>query len=183
MNQLINNFIFKKTKKYIVSYEELDNKIKVINNIGEYKLVDNNVSNKIKIMETIKNHKREIENKIDKYDKSKDDNIIVLLSSGLIIIFLGCLFGLSFFLGSYIMFFTTFISFAIALYLFSINTYNIFIKREEVRRLKLVLNNNNITENELLEFIKDIIIIIKNKFYGIILKIISLYEDIKVKNN
>ena len=58
------NYLNHKFKKYIVKYEEKNNKIKIYNSNGDYKLVENTIPNKVKIMEIIKEHKKEMENKI-----------------------------------------------------------------------------------------------------------------------
>lgn len=178
------NFLNHKFKKYIIAYEEKADKIKIINSNGNYKIVDNTIPNKVKVMEIIKEHEVEIEKKINYYNNKKDDYKIVILSSGFILIALGCLFVISFFFGSYMLLFASLISFSIILYLFGLNFYKIFLFREEVRRLKLIRENKFVSDdNELKELVFDTFTIIKNKFYELVLKIISIIDNIKVKFN
>jgi len=172
------NFFNSKFKKYIIKYEEINDKLKVINSNGAYKIVDNNIPNKVKIMEIIKEHENEMSKKINYYNNKKDDYKIIIISTGLILITLGCLFILSFFFGNYVLLFATLLSFSITLYLFSLNTYKILIFREEIKRLKSIKENNLILDdNELIELIQDTAVIVKNKIYNFITKILTLLDN------
>ena len=132
-------------------------------------------------MEIIKDHEKEITEKINKYDNKKDDYLIIL-SSGLLLCFLGIMFIFSFFVGSYIMFVLAFSAFSISLVLFSLNTYKIILNREEVKRLKLIKEDKNIyDENELKDILIDSFKYIKNYIYEIILKVINILEKNKSK--
>ena len=178
------NYLNHKFKKYIIGYEEKGDKIKIINSTGDSKFVDNNIPNKVKIMDIIKDHEVEIKNKINYYENKKDDYKIIILSSGLFLLVLGALFIFSFFVGSYILLLLTLISFSISLVLFGMNTYKIVIFREEIKRLKYIKNNKNIyNENELKDIILDGFTYVKKYFYEFILKIITLVDNIKVKFN
>lgn len=178
------NYLNHKFKKYIIGYEEKGDKIKIINSTGDSKFVENNIPNKVKIMDIIKDHEIEIKNKINYYENKKDDYKIIILSSGLFLLVLGALFIFSFFVGSYILLLLTLISFSISLVLFGMNTYKIVIFREEIKRLKYIKNNKNIySENELKDIIVDCLTYVKKYFYELILKIITLVDNIKVKFN
>ena len=178
------NYLNHKFKKYIIGYEEKGDKIKIINSTGDSKFVENNIPNKVKIMDIIKNHEVEIKNKLNYYENKKDDYKIIILSSGLFLLVLGALFIFSFFVGSYILLLLTLISFSISLVLFGMNTYKIVIFREEIKRLKYIKNNKNIyNENELKDIILDGFTYVKKYFYELILKIITLVDNIKVKFN
>ena len=178
------NYLNHKFKKYIIGYEEKGDKIKIINSTGDSKFVENNIPNKVKIMDIIKDHEIEIKNKINYYENKKDDYKIIILSSGLFLLVLGALFIFSFFVGSYILLLLTLISFSISLVLFGMNTYKIVIFREEIKRLKYIKNNKNIyNENELKDIILDGFTYVKKYFYEFILKIITLVDNIKVKFN
>lgn len=178
------NYLNHKFKKYITGYEEKGDKIKIINSTGDSKVVDNNIPNKVKIMDIIKDHEVEMKNKINYYENKKDDYKIIILSSGLFLLVLGALFIFSFFVGSYILLLLTLISFSISLVLFSINTYKTLIFREEIKRLKYIKDNKNIySENELKDIILDGFTYVKKYFYELILKIITLVDNIKVKFN
>ena len=178
------NYLNHKFKKYIIGYEEKGDKIKIINSTGDSKFVENNIPNKVKIMDIIKDHEIEIKNKINYYENKKDDYKIIILSSGLFLLVLGALFIFSFFVGSYILLLLTLISFSISLVLFGMNTYKIVIFREEIKRLKYIKNNKNIySDNELKDIILDGFTYVKKYFYELILKIITLVDNIKVKFN
>lgn len=178
------NYFNHKFKKYIIGYEEKGDKIKILNSTGDYKFVDNNIPNKVKIMDIIKDHEIEIKNKINYYENKKDDYKIIIFSSGLFLLVLGVLFIFSFFVGSYVLLLLTFLSFSISLVLFCMNTYKITIFREEVKRLNYIKNSKNIyNENELKDIIIDSFTYAKKYFYEIILKIMSLVDNIKVKFN
>ena len=133
-------------------------------------------------MEIIKDHENEINERIEDYNNNKEDYKIIIISSALLLFALGCTFVFSFFVGSYILFFLTLFSFIIMLIMFSLNTYNTFINREEIKRLENIKNNKIILDDkELKSVFKDSFIYLKNYFYEIILKIIDLIDDIKVK--
>lgn len=66
------NYLNHKFKKYIIGYEEKGDKIKILNSNGDYKFVNNNIPNKVKIMDIIKSHEKEINNKINYYENEKE---------------------------------------------------------------------------------------------------------------
>ncbi len=176
------NYLNHKFKKYIIKYEEDKDNIKIYNSCGDYKIVKNTIPSKVKIMEIIKDHENEINERIEDYNNNKEDYKIIIISSALLLFALGCTFVFSFFVGSYILFFLTLFSFIIMLIMFSLNTYNTFINREEIKRLENIKNNKIILDDkELKSVFKDSFIYLKNYFYEIILKIIDLIDDIKVK--
>ena len=172
------NFLNHKFKKYIVKYEEVDDNIKIYNSNGDIKIVKNNIPNKVKIMEIIKEHGNEINKKIDYYENKKEDYKIILLSSGLLPLMFGCTFIFSFFTGSYILLILTLLSFSICLYLYINYVYKIFIFREEIKRLSSIKNENKINydDNELKDIAVDSIKFIKNKFYNGVDKIFNIIE-------
>lgn len=177
------NYLNHKFKKYIVKYEEKKDKLKIYNSNGDYKIIENTIPNKVKVMEIIKEHKIEIDEKITQYENKKDDNLIILLSTAFLLIVLGFVFIFSFFVGSYVFLVLSLIAFSITLVLFSINTYKILLFREEIKRLKLIRQNKNIFKNsELKEMIFDSLIIIKDKIYNVILKIFEILDSKKVKS-
>ncbi|MBQ3021167.1 MAG: hypothetical protein IJD92_02975 [Bacilli bacterium] len=177
-------FFNHKFKKYIINYEIKNNKIKIINSYGEFKEVDNNVKNKVKVMEVISDHKKEITEKINYYDNKRNDYIFIIFSSLLFILFLGFICLFSFFTGSYIFLLLSIVSFSISLVVFSSNLYNILLFRKEVKRLVNAIENKNFADNnEFKEIILDSFIFVKNYIYNVLIKIISLFENIKVKFN
>lgn len=177
------NYLNHKFKKYIIGYEEKGDKIKILNSNGDYKFVNNNIPNKVKIMDIIKSHEKEINNKINYYENEKEDYKIIIISSGLFLLVLGALFIFSFFVGSYTLLLLTLLAFLISLVLFCMNTYKIIIFREEIKRLKLIKNNKNIyNDNELKDMVIDGFTYIKKYFYELVLKIITLVDNIKLKS-
>lgn len=177
------NYLNHKFKKYIIKFEENENELKIFNSNGDYKVVEKTIANKVKLMEIIKEHQKEIEEKIDLYEKTHDDNIIILLSSALLLIVLSCVFIFSFFVGSYIFLLLSLISFSITISLFTINTYKIILFREEIKRLKMIKENKNIlNDNELKDIIIDSIVILKDKIYKTIIKIFDIFENKRVKS-
>lgn len=133
-------------------------------------------------MEIIKEHEHEIDTKIKNYENKSDDYKIVILSSGLLLCFLGIMFIFSFFVGSYILFLLSFLSFSIALVLFSINTYKIFINREEIKRLKYIKEDKNIyLESEIKDILFDSFKYIKNYIYELLNRIVDIFEKNKSK--
>ena len=177
------NFYNHKFRKYIVKYEEIGDRLKIINSNGNYKFVENNIPNKVKTMEIIKEHQEDMNKRIEYYNSKKDDYKIIIISSALILITLGCIFGISFFFGSYPLLLVSFVSFSILLYLFILSTYKIYIFREEIKHLEYIIGNKEIFESEIKEIIKDSFIILKDKYYDIVLKIITIIDNIKVKFN
>ena len=176
------NYLNHKFKKYIVKYEEEGENLKIYNSCGNYKIVKNTIPNKVKVMEIIKDHKKEIEDKISNYQNNKDDYKIIIISSGLVLIALGFTFVFSFFVGSYILFTLTLISFISMLIMFSMNLYNIIMAREEVHRLESIKNDKiELDEKELKNILKDSFTYIKNGLYEIILKIMDLIDGKKIK--
>ena len=177
------NYLNHKFKKYIIKYEENKQGIKIYNSIGDSKIVNNNVANKVKVMEIIKEHKKEIDDRINLYENNKEDSKLVILLNSFLLCVLGFVFIFSFFVGSYIFLLLSLIAFSITLTLFCINIYNNFLLREEIKRLKLIKENKNIlNDNEIIELLKDIIKILKNKIYNIITKFINVFENKKVKS-
>ena len=178
------NFLNHKFKKFIVKYEVKDNKIKVYNSNGDYKLVDNTIQNKVKIMEIVKEHEKVINDEIEYYYNNKEDYKIVLFISLITLIVFGFFSLFTFFIGNYYLLILSIILFLSALFLYVYNFSRIYIFREEIKRLesikegRLVLN-----EDEIYEFFKDLYIIIKDYVYNLILKIMNVKDRIKVKTN
>jgi len=176
------NFLNKKFKKYIIKYQIENSKIKITNSNGDFKIVDNTVPNKVKVMEIIKEHEKEIDRRIMNYENVKEDKKIIIMSSGLLLCFLGVLLIFSFFVGNFVLFYLAVISFSISLTLFLINTYKILIDREEIKRLKLIRDNKDIYESdELKEIFVDSLSYIKNYFYELVEKIKKIFEKNKSK--
>ena len=122
------NYLNHKFKKYIVKYEEDKDNLKIYNSCGDCKVVKNTIPNKVKVMEIIKDHEKEIDEKIDLYENNKEDYKFIILSSGITLFALGCTYIFSFFVGSYILFVVDLLAFITMLSLFTINLFNTFSK-------------------------------------------------------
>ena len=127
---------FFKFKKYVVNYEVVEDKIKVIESSGESKLVENNFYNRVKLDEIIKEHKEEMNYKISYYSKKEDEYEIIMFINAFILIVLGFVFLFSFFIGD-IAFFLLILAIVLVYLIIFINYLTrIVIFREEVNRLK-----------------------------------------------
>ena len=176
------NYLNHKFRKFIIKYEINKKDIKIYNSNGDYKIVKNTIPNKVKIMEIVKSHNIEIEKEINYYKLHKEDYKIIILSSSLFLIFLGLLFIFSFFVGNYVLFILTFLSFTVSLTLFIIYLYKTLLFRAEVKRLINIKNNKIILDdNELMSITKDSITYLKKYFYEILLKILNVFDNIKLK--
>ena len=163
------NYLNHKFKKYIVKYEEDKDNLKIYNSCGDCKIVKNTIP---------------IDEKIDLYENNKEDYKFIILSSGITLFALGCTYIFSFFVGSYILFVVALLAFITMLSLFTINLFNTFINREEVKRLINIKENKIVLDDkELRTIAKDSFVYIKKYFYNIILKIMNLIDNIKVKFN
>ena len=138
----------------------------------------NNIPNKVKIMEIIKDHNTEINKKINYYNSKKEDYKIIIISSGILLLMFGFMFIFSFFTGSYILLILTLLSFSICLYLYLEYVYKILLFREEIKRLVYIKEEHEINydDNELKEIAIDSFKVVKNKFYSGLEKIIDILD-------
>ena len=171
------NFLNHKFKKYIVKFEEEDNNLKIYNSNGDYKIVENNILNKVKAMEIINVHNKEIDEKINYYDNKKEDYKFIILLNSLILLFFGFFFIISFFLGNYVIFFFILLSYILSFIISSIYFYNIILFREEVKRLKYIKEDKLVYDDyEIINLFKDVFSYIKLSFKECLLRISNLFE-------
>ncbi len=171
------NFLNHKFKKYIVKFEEEDNNLKIYNSNGDYKIVENNILNKVKAMEIINVHNKEIDEKINYYDNKKEDYKFIILLNSLILLFFGFFFIISFFLGNYVIFFFILLSYILSFIISSIYFYNIMLFREEVKRLKYIKEDKLVYDDyEIINLFKDVFNYIKLSFKECLLRISNLFE-------
>ena len=176
------NFLNHKFRKFIVKYEINNDKIIIYNSNGDYKIVSNTIPNKVKIMEIVKDHEIEIDKEIKYYNNNKEDYKLILFTSSLFLVVIGLLFIFSFFVGSYVLFILSLLSFIASLTTYIIFMYKTLLFREEVKRLTNIKNNNLvIDDNELMDVFSDSYKYLKKYFYEFILKIINIFDNIKVK--
>lgn len=133
---LKNKFFGRNYKKYIIKFEEVEGKIKICNSLNEYRYINNSVVNKVKLMEIIKDHKEEINNKIEYYYNKREDYKIIFLANEIALLILGCIFLFSFFIGDTIFFLMSLFILSIYLLIFINYSYRILLLREEVKRLE-----------------------------------------------
>ena len=138
---------FYKFKKYIIKYEIIKDKIKVIESSGKEKYVENNFYNRVKLEETIKEHKEEINLKISYYSNKEDEYEIILFINAFVLIVLGFIFIFSFFIGDITFFLLTLTIISLYLLIFINFLSRIVIFREEVNRLKEIINDCKNKEN------------------------------------
>lgn len=171
------NFLNHKFKKYIVKFEEDKNKLKIYNSNGDYKVVENSILNKVKCMDIIKLHQKEIEEKINYYDNLKDDYKIVIIASLVITIFLAFFFMFSFFLGNLPLLIIVSLIYIISFICTFTYIYNICLFREEVKRLKCIMENKNYyDDDELITLMKDTFTYIKGAISNLYLKSINFID-------
>lgn len=178
INNIINKIRFSKMNvfnkyfnKYIIKYEEYEDKLKIINSNGDFKIVSNNIPNKVKTMEILREHKKIITKKIENYENKKEDYKIIILSSSFILCVLGCLTLVGFFFGSYELLILAIVSFVISLYLYLSNIFKIFILREENIKLKSILETNGEVFKEVGEFtLSNPFGLLKNKLNSLFVK-------------
>ena len=170
-NEILNyNF-----KKYIIDYEEIGKKIKIVNSNYEIKYVNNTIPNKVKILEIIKEDKKEIKSKIEYFNSKKDDYKIIIMFNEIILLFLGLIFMSSFFIGDLIFFTISLISLFLYFLIFLNYFKKIYFLAEEINILNEILSNNNYD----LSITKEL----KNLTDNIKFKLSSLKYNFNIKNN
>ena len=105
-----NSFLNHYFKKYIVDYEVMDDKVKIISSTGDYRIVKNTKGNISKLNQAIVKNKVNIQRKIDEYEATSKERFIVLIINLMAIIGFGFIFCLTFFIGSYFLFIISILS-------------------------------------------------------------------------
>ena len=73
------NYLNHNFDKFIVNYELNGDKIKVYSNVGKYRMIKNTHSNIVKLNRVIVHNKIDISNKIDEYESTNSQRLIVLI--------------------------------------------------------------------------------------------------------
>ena len=131
-----------KFKKYIIAYEIVGDKIKILDSSNEYRFVDNSFYNKVKLNEIIKEHKEEIDLKISYYENKKGEYEIILFINAFILVVLGFIFIFSFFIGDILFFILAFTIIGLYLLIYINYSSQILIFREEIKRLSNFYKKN-----------------------------------------
>lgn len=130
-----NNYFF---NKYVVDYKIEGDNVKVISNTGKYRSVKNTKSNLSKINHKIIKNKIEIAKKIDEYENSSYERLIVLLVNILLVVSCGILIPLSFFTGIYAFFLLSTLSFSISVITTLSSGFDYYILVKEIQSLKKI---------------------------------------------
>lgn len=124
--------------KYVVDYKIEDDHIKVISNVGAYRMVKNTKSNITKINRAIVKNKVAIANKIDEYEASSKERLTVLLINIALVGGCGILIPFSFFTGVYAFFLFSLISFSLSVITTCRSGLSYYIIVKEIQNLKAI---------------------------------------------
>lgn len=133
-----NKYLHHRFTKYIVDYKIEDEHIKIISNIGNYRIVKNSRSNINKINQAIVKNKIDIANKIDTYEKTNKSRFFLLLFNLGLVSFSGILIPLSFFTGIYLFFLLSILVFSISTIAGSMLTLELYVTVKEIQNLKRI---------------------------------------------
>lgn len=130
------SIVVDKLNKYVVDYEILDDHIKVLANNGDYRIVKNTENNIAILNQTIVKNKINIAKKIDAYEKSSTERLIILAITILLLCGCGALIPFSFFTGSYLLFAASILVFAVSVVLATVSAFNLYVLVKDVQSLK-----------------------------------------------
>lgn len=147
-----NKFLRKHYKKYIVNYEVLDERIKIIASSGDTRIVKNTKNNMAKINKAIVQNKIDIQRKIDEYENNYMERLIVLIINLVTVIGFGSLICLTFFIGNYFIFLMSIIFFSFAVFASTLTSFNYFIDVKEISNLKRITGYKKDMEFSLEDF-------------------------------
>lgn len=128
--------LMKHFKKYIVDYEIIDDKIKIYSSAGDYRIVKNTKNNITKLNKALVQNKVTIQRKIDLYENTYKERLIVLLIDLLLILSFGTIVCLTFFIGSYFLFIISILLFSLSVITSTITGFNYFVLVKEISCLK-----------------------------------------------
>ncbi len=129
-------YLYNRFTKYIVEYKLEGGKIRVYSNLGKSRVVKNTRPNQVKINQTIIRNKINIANKIDEYEATSKERVIVILFNSFLLICSGGMVPLTFFIGNYILFILAILIFSIATIATSIIALNYYVLISEIKNLK-----------------------------------------------
>lgn len=151
--QTDNDKIFKsKFTKYVVDYKIEDDNIRVISNVGKSRLVKNSRSNISKINQVIVRNKIAIANKIDEYEESFMERLIVILFNICLLGICGIFVPFSFFTGKYLFFLLSVVVFSLCVLATTIISFDYYVLAKEIQNLKKITGYKKENEFKLPEF-------------------------------
>lgn len=147
-NAFLNHYF----KKYIIDYEIMDDKVKIISSTGDYRVVKNTKGNISKLNQAIVKNKVNIQRKIDEYEATSKERFIVLIINLMAIIGFGVLICLTFFTGSYFLFIISILLFSLSVITSTLTSFNYFINVKEVTNLKKLTGYKSDVEFSISDF-------------------------------
>lgn len=129
-------YLYQKFTRYIVDYKLEGDKIRVYSNIGKSRIIKNTRPNQVKLNQTIIKNKIAIANKIDEYEATSKERVVVILFNSSLLIASGGMIPLTFFIGNYFLFFIAILIFSIASLATSIISLNYYVLISEIKNLK-----------------------------------------------
>ena len=145
-------FFKSKFTKYVVDYKVEDENIRVISNVGKTRLVKNTRSNISKINQAIIKNKIAIANKIDDYENTFMERLLVLLFNICLLGVAGVFIPFSFFTGKYLFFLLSVIVFSLCVLATSVIGTDYYVLAKEIQNLKKITGYKKENEFKLPEF-------------------------------
>ena len=142
-------YLTAKFERFIVDYKIEGDHIKVISNVGDYRIIKNTKSNRAKVYHAIIENKINISKKIDAYEKSEKERLVIFSINILLLCFMGAIVPASFFMGSYLLFMLAIIFFTFCVFTVSISGVNYYVIASEIRNLKFITGYKMSNEIEL----------------------------------
>lgn len=133
-----NKFFNRHYTRYVVDYKIEEDKIKVISNIGEYRIVKNTKSNLSKINRAIVKNKVNIAQKIDEYENHSQERLMVLLLNICLVCGSGILVPFAFFTGIYAFFLLSIAAFSLCVITTLSSGVDYYILIKEIQNLKKI---------------------------------------------
>lgn len=139
LNKLSNKHkknLFHRFTKYIVDYKIEDNNLRVYSNLGKSRLIKNTRSNQVKLNKIIIRNKIDIANKIDEYENTSNERLIVFIINMVFLSLAGIMVPITLFIGNYILFLLSIILFSFSTITTSIIMYDYYVLLSEIKNLK-----------------------------------------------
>ncbi len=134
----INSFLYSRFTKYVVDYKIEGENLRIYTNLGNSRVVKNTKENQKKLNKVIVQNKLSIASKIDEYERTSEERLIVLIINISLLGIAGVLVPLTFFIGSYIIFILSIFLFSFLSLAVSLITTDYFILVEEIKKLKQI---------------------------------------------
>lgn len=138
--------------KYVVDYAIEGDRVRVISNTGKSRLVKKTHTNLNKINHAIIKNKIDIANKIDNYEDTNKERLIVLLFNIMFLCVAGVFIPFSFFTGKIFFFLLAVLLFAMTVIATSVIAIDYYILALEIQNLKRITGYKKENEFKLPEF-------------------------------